>query len=165
MEYVEVESDLNLNLSRLLALISASAVGTKAELLLTLDRLVIYDFLARNPILLLKILRQMEKKYKIEAREYEAGSLSSKYYNKSDIYNFEAVRNLVQMLFAKKLIVVNRLSQDQFTIFATDEGNTFCQGLQADYYQRFSELGSALKSLNSSSTSQLRTQINLLVNV
>lgn len=165
MDYVEVESDLGLNLSRLLALISASAVGTKAELILTLDRLVIYNFLARNPILLLKILRQMDKKQKIEAREYEAGGLSSKYYNKSDIYSFEAVRNLVQILFAKNLIVVNRLSQEQFTVYATDEGNAFCQSLQTDYYKRFSELGNALKSLNSSSTSQLRTQINLLVNV
>lgn len=165
MDYVEIETDLSLNLSRLLVIISATAVGNKAESILTLDTLVIYEFLARNPILLLRILRQMNKKHKIEAREYEAGGLSAKYYNKSAIYSFEAVKNLVQILFAKNLITINRLSQEQFTIMSTHEGNLFCQDLQADYYKRFFELGNALKSLNSSSASQLRAQINLLVNV
>jgi hypothetical protein len=163
MRYVEIETDLSLNLARLLILVSATT-GNNPESILTLGRLVIYEFLARNPILLLKLLRQMGKKHKIEAREYEAGGLSSKYYNKSDIYSFESIRNLIQLLFVKNLVIINGLTQDQITISATGEGESFCSQLREDYYQRFFEIGGALKTLNSTSNAQLRSQINLLIN-
>jgi hypothetical protein len=164
MRYVEIEADLNLNLARLLILVSATT-GNKSESILTLERLVIYEFLARNPILLLKLLRQMGKKHKIEAREYEAGGLSSKYYNKSSIYSFESIRNLIQLLFVRNMVIISGLAQDQVTVSTTTEGNSFCLELRQDYYQRYFEVGAALKALNSTSTVQLRSQINLLINV
>jgi len=107
----------------------------------------------------------MEKKIKLEAKEYEAGGLSAKYFNKSSIYKFDDIRHLIQLLFSRKLISISLLTKDQITIFASEKGKEFCLELYSDYYRRIVEIGTAIRGLNSTSIIQLRTQINLLINV
>lgn len=164
MIYIDPESEISLNTSRFLLLIDITAHGAKADTILTLDRLVIYDFLSRNPYILYKLLFRMSKPNNIKITDNEVGGISAKYYDKSEIYSFSRVKSLVLLLFSQRNVEVKRLSQEQAAVTPSIEGKLLCSQLNSIYFKRFIEIAEALRILNSSSPAIVRAQVNALFN-
>ena len=157
------DSEINLNMARLLMLVVGSRQNNE-EFALNIDRLVTYDFLSRNPIVLARLLIQLGKAVKINVKDYESGSLTETYINRSSLYDYHNTKAILQILHNYKILILSRLDSQEVSIKASELGVTLFSDLNSEYLVRFKEIALTLKSLNSISPSSLRRHINFIIN-
>jgi hypothetical protein len=156
------EYDLNLRISRMMIIIEILALNKKKTPTLTVGKLGLYDFLIRYPIVLINLLRDLGKQVAFNLRDTEFGTVETNNIDISELYEYEATRQLIQVMISMGLIRVE-LIKTEACVVTTEKGVAFVTSLETDYLIRMKELAQALKPLQVEKETQLRDKITLCI--
>lgn len=156
------ECTLGLRISRMMIIINMLALNKKKNPTLSIEKLILYDFLIRYPIVLINILRNSGKQVNFILRDTEFGTLETNNIDTFDIYEYEEARKLIQVMISMGLIKVE-IVKGEILISATEMGDNFINSLESEYLVRLKDLVHELKKLQSEKEAQLREKITLYV--
>jgi hypothetical protein len=156
--YFLPEDELSLRLSRLLLLIDALSFNKKGSLVLTLEKIVIFEFLTKYPELLYR-LNLILKNTSFELSAIETHSIEALFPNRQLLFDFKETKKIVQLLIAHGYVEIK--IEEGFEIFfhISAEGKLFVNNLNSLYFKRLREITDNLKLFLAYSYSQLNKQI------
>jgi len=164
LPFVVPDKDVHLRLSILTTLLHELSMTKRGKLLLTLDRLAIFEFLIKNPFVLYELVKTDTTIPYFSLRDNEVGSIGTKYINKKDLFNYSELKKILQLLLLYEFVDIQKLKNEFFYVI-TDKGSSFIKGLDSDYHQRVKELCAILFHLTSIPPTQLKSKINPIIGV
>ncbi|MGG0240765.1 ABC-three component system middle component 4 [Bacillus rhizoplanae] len=160
LPFIVPDYELNFRLAKILFILKHLSYTQRKKLHVTLDRIVMYDFLLKYPTLLNQVLINESKK-EIVLDEAEKNSIAAKYPN----YVFQSERDLMKKLLLLlshyKLIDVHKDKEIYFVI--NKLGLDLVLNLSSPYTEKVEEICIALQQLRSLSFNQLLTKINHVI--
>lgn len=159
LPFIVTENEENLRLARLLIIIEALGVSKRGKLLLGIEKLATYDYLAKNPVLLQKLLQTKEKSNLMDLQEKETDSIESLFPNKSSLYDYNTIKKITYSLIYYEYISIEYNKKGNIFYFATECGRQFVNELESTYFNRIKEFSKVLNSLQKFSASQLQNAL------
>ncbi|NOU77984.1 hypothetical protein GC101_03725 [Paenibacillus sp. LMG 31459] len=155
LPFIVPENESNVRLARLLILIQSLGVSKKGKLLLNIEKLSIYDYLVRNPVLLQRLLETEDQGKLMDLQEKEIDSIESLFPNRASLYDYSTIRKITYTLIYNEYISVEHNKEGHIFYFATESGIEFVEQLESIYFNRIKELSKVLIPLQKFSASQL----------
>jgi hypothetical protein len=163
MIIIDSNSDYNVHFGRALVLISELSFLKEERKPLTIERIVVYDFFLRYPLLLTKTLKFLNKKIPIDIKSIEIDTISTLYPSYQDLYKMDNIKTIIQALYSKELINIEKELDGTFIIYISEDGKNLSLSLESDYFVRLREISKAVSLLHSVAFSTLRTTIKNLL--
>lgn len=151
------EDEIGLRLSRLLLLIEKLSFNKSGKLVLTLEKIVMLEFLVKYPSLLNRVLIFLEKKV-IELSSLEHESIEALYPNKKQLFDFKEVKKILQILIGYDLVSA-KIVDGEVYYYVTHEGIKYTQALNSKYFLRLKSILENAKVCQSEKYSKINQQI------
>ncbi|MFK4439157.1 ABC-three component system middle component 4 [Paenibacillus sp. RC21] len=159
LPFIIPENEYNVRLARLLILIKELAYTKRGKLVMSLDRLAMYDHLLRNPVLLKGVLDAEGQGRLMELRYEERDSIESLYPNRASLYDSNSIKRITYSLFYLGYISARHDKEGRIYYFTTPSGDQFAEELESSYFNRTRTLSKVLVSLQKLSNAQLQKLI------
>lgn len=159
LPFIIPENEYNVRFARLLILIEELAYSKKGKLVLSLDRLAMYDHLLRNPVLLQGVMDAEGQGRLMELKYEERDSIGSLFPNRSSLYDSGTIKKIMYSLFYLGYISANHHKEGHIYYFTTPKGQRFVEELESSYFGRIRTLSKAMIALQKLSNSQLQKVI------
>lgn len=163
MIIIDPNSDINVFFGRMLVLVNELSFLKDGKKALTIERIVIYEFFSRSPLILAKVLNMVNKKINIDIKDIEVDGVNSLYPSYGDLYKFKNTKDLLQILFSHGLIDFTKESDGDHFISISPKGSEVSDTLESEYLLRIKEISKAIALLHSVSFSSLRTSVKSLL--
>ncbi|WP_373090853.1 ABC-three component system middle component 4 [Zhongshania sp.] len=162
LPFIEPEDDIYINLCVLLLLIGALAKTSRGTLKLNNNRMHVFLYLLKNPTALNKVLGVLGKGNVI-LQDRDTYSVTSISPNVDPLFDREALKSLLSVLVAKKLVSVTYKEDDGFFYILSESGESAISNLNDEYLIEVKKLCEKLKGLSSHTESQLNKTINRII--
>jgi hypothetical protein len=159
--FIIPENDINLRIFRLLMIIDKLAYTQRGKLVINIDRLVIFDFLIRNPYLLKQVL-SVKNKSSISLLRNEFGTVSTLFPSKVALVDTQSTREIIKLMITYDMLKVIEENNELFYTL-TDNAKLIVKQIDTEYSIRINELCEAMLVLRSLSINDLKKIINPLV--
>lgn len=159
--FIIPENDINLRIFRFLVIINKLAYTQRGKLVINIDRLVIFDFLIRNPYLLKQVL-SVKNKSSISLLRNEYGTVSTLFPNKVALVDTQYTREIIKLMITYDMLNVIEEKNELFYTL-TDTAKLIVKQIDTEYSIRINELCEAMLVLRSYSINDLKKIINPLV--
>jgi hypothetical protein len=163
MIYINLNSDYNVLLGRMLVLMQELSFAKENERILTIERIVIYDFFLRYPLLLVRATKVMNKKINLDIKDSEVNTVQTFYPTYSDLYKLKNAKVLLQILYSKGFVEIENSEDGEMFVSITQAGIENAMKLESAYFARLREISKAVSLLHSISFSVLRNSVNSLL--
>ncbi|KXJ37389.1 hypothetical protein AX282_20525 [Bacillus spizizenii] len=160
--FIIPENDINLRIFRFLMIIDQLAYTQRGKLVINIDRLVIFDFLIRNPFILKQVLSIKNNKTNLRLLRYEFETVSTLFPNKIALVDTKSTKEIIKLMIAYKMLKVFQEKDDLFYVL-TDKAKLIVNQIDTDYSVRVKELCEAMLVLRSVTINDLKKVINPLV--
>jgi predicted transcriptional regulator len=164
LPFVLPDKDINLHISVISAILNELSTSKRGKLLLTLDRLAIFEFLIKNPFVLYEVVKTDLAIPYFALKDNEIGSIGTKYINKKNLFDYVELKKVIQLLLLYEIVEIKRDKNEIFYVI-TPKGRAFVNDLESVYFQRVKELCNILSHLTSIPISKLKLQINPIIGV
>lgn len=161
IHFILPENDINLRLSRLLVIINELAYTQRGKLVINIDRLTLFDFLVRNPLLLKNVLK-VKSNTILKLLNEEFGSIATMYPSKVSLIETTTTKVLIKILVSYDMLTVIQYEGELYYTLS-DKGKLFISEIETDYVVRMKELCKSMLVLRSVSTNDLREIINPVI--
>jgi hypothetical protein len=158
LTFIIPEHNTNLRIGRLLLIIDELSYSSRGNPILNIERLAIFDFLVRYPLILYNIKKVNMDIDNLELIENEIGTIESRFPNNSSLYNYKELYTLLKVLSYYQFIAV-QIKKGDFYYYITEDGKSFANALNSQYFKRIRELCKEMKTLRSTNTRNLKQQI------
>ncbi|MEC1621597.1 hypothetical protein P4T79_06535 [Bacillus mojavensis] len=160
--FIIPENDINLRIFRFLMIIDQLAYTQRGKLVINIDRLVIFDFLIRNPFILKQVLSIKNNKTNLRLLRDEFETVSTLFPNKIALVDTKSTKEIIKLMIAYKMLKVFQEKDDLFYVL-TDKAKLIVNQIDTDYSVRVKELCEAMLVLRSVTINDLKKVINPLV--
>lgn len=162
LPYIEPDHDIHLNLLMVLTIIHLLGVTSRGALKINNERLHVFLYLLKNPVKLNSVLNILGKGNILldEQRTFSVSSISS---NVDSLFDRPALKSLISILIAKKLIEVVFKSKSGFFYRATETGASAIDELKSEYVLENKLICGKLKKLLPLSESKLNQALNNII--
>ncbi len=162
LPFIEPEDDIYINLCVLLLLINSLAKTNRGTLKLNNNRMHIFLYLLKNPTALNKVLDILgEGNVILQDRDsYSVASMSP---NIDPLFDRKALKSLLSVLVAKKMVSVTYRKDDGFIYYLSERGGHAVSGLNGEYLTKIRQLCEKLKALLSYTEGQLNKTISRII--
>lgn len=157
--YLIPDEDVNLNSALLMLVIFYLGKSPRGIPLLNNDRLLIFLYLIKNPVILDNVLEQVGRR-EIALTEAEAYSVNSIAVNLDPLFDRDWLKSLLMRLSAVDYLEASYRKTDGFVYLLTPKGQAVVQEIEGVYFDRVRTYLSNLQLLRSESTSNLNKLIN-----
>lgn len=157
--YLIPDEDVNLNSALLILVIFYLGKSPRGLPLLNNDRLLIFLYLIKNPVILDNVLEQVGRR-EIALTEAEAYSVNSIAVNLDPLFDRDWLKSLLMRLSAVDYLEASYRKMDGFVYLLTPKGQAVVQKIEGVYFDRVRTYLSNLQLLRSESTSNLNKLIN-----
>lgn len=159
LPFLVIENDLDVRLIRILIIISKLSYSSRKNPILTLQKISIYDFLLKYPMLLYYMSRDhLKNKFTLE--DYEYNTIESTYIDKHNLYNYDDLHVLLQILIGYEFISIIR-SKNELLYIITNKGTSFLESIDDKYIDRLIDLTMILNDTKSLKYKQILDLINI----
>lgn len=159
--FIIPENDINLRLARFLIIIDTLAYTQRGKLVINIDKLIIFDFLVKNPFLLRKVL-EVKHSIKLKLLNEEHGSVTTLFPSKMSLVDIQSAKELIKLMISYNMLKVIE-EKDELFYTLSDNGKSIINEIDTDYVIRIKELCKTMLVLRSVSTNDLKKIINPLV--
>ncbi|WP_373994435.1 ABC-three component system middle component 4 [Duganella sp. Root1480D1] len=159
LPYVTPDRDLSLNLALSVLVIKHLGRSARGIPLINEERLGIYLYLLKNPLILCRALAK-HGRITPSLREDESLSINSISVNVDSLFDRHWTKSLIKNLLARNLISIDYRKKDGFMLSLTANGDHVVEKLSSEYFQRIKYLLSFLEQSKSDTTSALQKQLN-----
>ncbi|MDQ0719227.1 hypothetical protein QF049_000488 [Paenibacillus sp. W4I10] len=156
LPFIIPENEYNVRFARLLIIVKELAFSKRGKLVLSIDRIAIYDYLLRNPELLKRVLKAEGQGKLMELKYEERNSIESLFPNKSSLFDTNIIKKIMYSLFYYGYVSAKHDNQGYIFYFTSPLGDKFVEELESNYFQRIQTLSKVLISLQKLSNAQLQ---------
>lgn len=157
--YIIPDEDVNLNSALLLLIISFLGRTSRGTQLLNNDRLLIFMYLLKNPVILDNVLEQVGHR-EIELTEFETFSINSISINLDPLFDRQWLKSLLIRLSALGCLEATYRKTDGFMYALTEVGLRKVEGISGPYFDRVRDYLKNLEKIKSESTQNINNLIN-----
>lgn len=162
LPYIEPEDDIYLNLSIVLIVIQTLGMTKNGTLKINNERLHIFLYLLKNPVKLNSVLVSLGKS-SLLLSEQETFSITSISPNVDPLFDRSALKSLLSILVANKLVDVEFKRKNGFFYQLSGKGQSAVKELRDEYLLEIRLLCEKLKSVLSLSESKLNQSLNQII--
>lgn len=159
LPYLIPDNDIDLNVAILLLIISNLEKSKKGKMLLNREKLLIFIYLIKNPIMLDRVLTALGD-VSLELSEAEFYSVNSISVNLDPLFDIKWIKDLIKICTIKKLIKVAYRKDDGFMYLLTDDGSIITNRLEGNYFDTVKNYLKKIEFIKSVSTSSLNRLLN-----
>ncbi|MFP7442899.1 ABC-three component system middle component 4 [Bacillus infantis] len=159
--FIIPENDINLRIARFLTIIDTLPYTQRGKLVINIDKLIIFDFLVKNPFLLRKVL-EVKHRIKLKLLNEEYGSVTTLFPSKMSLVDIQSAKELIKLMISYNMLKVEEDKEELFYTLS-DNGKSIFNELDTEYVIRIKELCKTMLVLRSLGTSELKKIINPLV--
>jgi hypothetical protein len=154
LPYTSPERDLHFNVALALLVLDHLAATSRKKLLLNLDRLSLFIFLLKNPLIATRLLSLLgHQSFNVEDSEsFSVRSLAPSW---DELLNYGQVKTLVLYLGARKMLCAGYRKSDGVMLNLTELGKASAQSLDGPFFQRANSRLELLAKLNNVPTKTL----------
>jgi hypothetical protein len=157
--YLIPDNDVDLNVALLLLIISALEKSKKGKLLLNKEKLLIFMYLIKNPVMLDRVLIQLGDT-SLELSEAEFYSINSISINLDPLFDYQWIKCLIKICAIKSLISVSYRKEEGFMFSLTAEGSELASRLEGNYFDGIKNYLRKIEVIKSESTTNLNRLLN-----
>lgn len=157
--YFIPDEELELNVALLMIILFYLAKTKYGKLTLNNEKLSLYMFLLKNPVVLNQLLINMNKG-RIELSDIEYFSVESISTNYDSLYNTLFIKDLLQITSAKNYLDVTYKKVDGFMYTLTPDGERVVASLNGKYFNRIKQYLKVMQTIQSEQTSHVKTVLN-----
>lgn len=159
LPYLIPDDDVDLNVALLLLLVEALGTSQRGKLLLNKEKLLLFMYLIKNPIMLDRLLVVLGDPG-LNLSQTELYSVNSIAVNLDPLFDNRLIKPLLKICAAKKLISVSYRKDDGFMFLLTSEGHELVTKLSGDYFENIRDYLKRIKNLKSESITNLYRVLN-----
>lgn len=156
------EDDLELNLILVFLVINNLHSTRRGQLILNLERLILYVYLIKNPHILHKVLVQLSKKSFLP-KSYELSSFKSESANTENLFENRVLKYFIQVLMSQRLVESKYDEKAGFVFVPVATNENFLNKIDDIYLKRILNFIEKIKQINSTPLSQINTAIKLFI--
>lgn len=164
LPFIIPDKDLNFKMSTLLIILDSLSYTKRKKPILTLDKISIYDFLVTHPYVLHEMTKLDESIPYFLLKDYEKGSVQTKYINKKNLFDYSSIRKTLQVLLLYQFVEILTEKNEIFYVI-TDNGKEFIQDIETQYLLRIRELCDVIVPITSIAPSKIKLLINPILGV
>lgn len=157
--YKMPDEDVSLNIALLLLVLSALGETSRGTRLLNNDRLLLFMYLIKNPVILVNVLAQLGKEQP-DLTESERFSINSISVNLDPLFGRSWLKGLLLRIAALGYLEVTYRKNEGFVYFLTTVGLEKAAQLRGDYFGRVREFLQNLEKIKSEPTANLNRLLN-----
>lgn len=162
LPFIDPDDDFYMNLFILLLLINSLAKTSRGTLKLNNNRLHIFLYLLKNPTALNKVLSILGKG-SVSLQDRDTYSVTSISPNIDPLFDRAALKSLISVLIAKKLVSVTYKKDGGFFYCLNKSGECAVSEFNNEYFIEIKQYCEKLKVLLSYTESQLNKVINQII--
>ena len=135
--------EFTLRLGKLLLLFESLSVGSKPWM--NLESVSQYEYLAKHPVLLNKILNEKDKNI-MSLQNSEMFSIEAIFHNRAELFDYNKIKALLKVLLANGF-VETKVEKFQGLFAITELGYEYSSQLQEKYFERLRNIYKEMKPL------------------
>lgn len=159
LPYLIPDSDKHLNAALVLLILSILAKSDRGKALINNERLLIFMYLIKNPVILVKVLEQIGRKG-IQLSDAEFFSVGSISVNLDPLFDSGWIKSLLKHVAAQGFLQVEYRKADGFMYSLTETGKATASQLEGEYFDRVRGFLQSLVQVKSETTKNLNQLIN-----
>jgi hypothetical protein len=159
LPYLNPDVNDELNVGLLLLLVHELGRTDRGRLLLNNERLLIFLYLVKNPVMLERVLLELGRQG-VVLDDVEAYSVNSISVNVDPLFDNAWIKRILRYAASRKFISAVLRKSDGFMYLLSEEGERVVKDLNGDYFNRVREYAIKLKQLNTTSNSNLNKLLN-----
>lgn len=156
------EKDIDLRLVRFLIIIDTLAYTQRGKLVISIDKLIIFDFLVKYPFILKSVLKVKDKRSNLKLSKTEVRSIETLFPSKSALLDINSAKILIKLMISYDLISV-KVDKSELFYIPSDTGKIFINDIDTDYINRIRDLCEAMLVMRSIRTNELKEMIKPLI--
>lgn len=164
LPFIIPEQDLNLKMGTLLTILDCLSFTKRKKPILTLDKISIYDFLVKHPFVLHEMTKLDQSVPYFLLKDYEKGSIQTKFINKKNLFDYSSTRKTLQILLVYQFVDVLTEKNEIYYVI-TENGKEFIEEIDTDYLLRIRELCDVIVPITSIAPSKIKLLINPILGV
>ncbi|WP_053971151.1 ABC-three component system middle component 4 [Mangrovimonas sp. ST2L15] len=157
------DSEVHLKLGKMLLLLSVLSTNKKKEPILTLEKISIFEFLTKHPMLLNRILYYKNKEL-IDLNNSEKFSIEALFPNRGELFNLSKNKVLLNLLVGYKFVEIKIKKDFEINYYITDIGLELADSLDAIYFKRLRRIYHKIVPISSLSYSNINKLIEPYLN-
>ena len=149
--------EVNLRLGKLIILLNELSLNKKEIPILTLEKISIFEFLLKHPVLLNRILYLKDKQL-VSLNNAEKYSIEALFPNRGQRFDFKEIKTLLNILIGYDFVKIEIGSGFEIYYYLSEQGKAYANDLTEGYFvriQQITESMSALTTLPYSKINQL----------
>jgi hypothetical protein len=159
LPYLVPEQDDSLNSGIVLLTIKNLGKTSRGRLLMNNERLLIFMYLIKNPLVMAKVLNQLGRSSPTLG-EQDTHSVSSLAVNLDPLFDADWIKRLLQYIASVGLLAVQYRKAEGFLYGLTEAGDKIAEKLTGNHYDKVREYISALDTVKAESTANLNSALN-----
>ncbi|WP_317203890.1 ABC-three component system middle component 4 [Janthinobacterium sp.] len=157
--YINPDQDANINVMLLILVIFFLGKSARGIPLLNNDRLLIFIYLIKNPVVLDNVLEQVGRR-EIVLTNVELFSINSISINLDPLFDRNWLKSLLMRLSSLGYLDVTYRKADGFMYLLTSSGNEIAERINGSYFNRVKIYLKNLEMIRSESTVNINRLIN-----
>ncbi|MCO4858843.1 hypothetical protein MKD49_20305 [Herbaspirillum sp. WGmk3] len=159
LPYLVPDQDGGLNLATMMIILLFLAKTDRGKKLINNERLLIFMYLLRNPIVLNKVLEQIGKDT-VALSENERYSIGGITVNLDPLFDSNWIKRILQEAAGRGLLEVTYRKTEGFMYSLSHTGIALANNLNGDYFDRLRIFSKSLQQVNSETTKNLNVLLN-----
>jgi len=159
LPYLVPEKDDFLNSGIVLLAIQSLGKTNRGRPLLNNERLLIFMYLIKNPIIMIRLLNQLGRPSPTLG-EADVNSVASLAVNLDPLFDTDWIKRLLQRVASIGLLTAHYRKTEGFLYGLTESGEIIAEQLTGDYFEKVRDYISALDPIKAESTTNLNSALN-----
>lgn len=159
LPYVVPDQSTHLNVGVLLLILKHLGITSRRKWMLTNERLLIFLYLLKYPVVLAKLLGRLDLSPPALAVE-DSYSVASISVNVDALFDHDSLRYLLMHAASRSLIVVSYRKPEGFVYALSAAGVELAAELAGDYFDKINHYLAALEQIKSHNTASLNAALN-----
>jgi hypothetical protein len=164
LPFIVPDLELGSRMTRVLLLLEFLSHNRSGNLILSVEKIAVFDFFLQHAYILHSVLKGNGKKILFSLSQEDLNSINKEYPNTSGLYLYKELKNLLQILIVYGFITVELNSDKEAMYSITETGKVLINEVSSEYTERLEEICHAIMPLQSESFRNLMIYIKPYIN-
>lgn len=162
LPFLDSDDDVHINLGIVMIIVGVLGKSNRGTFKINNSKLHVFLYLIKNPVVLNKVLNVCGNG-SVLLSDIDSYSVISVSPNVDPLFDREALKTLLSILVAKKLIAVTYKKNDGFFYVLSEKGIKALECFREGYFARVNDLCEQLRNIINMSDSQLNQTLNQII--
>ncbi|WP_417888123.1 ABC-three component system middle component 4 [Zunongwangia sp.] len=153
------DNDIKLKICQICILLENLSLNSKNNPVLTIDKISLFDFLSKHPLILNRILKRNNRE-EFSYTESEIQSIESVFPNKKSLYDYHGIKAILKTLILYDLAKIEYGKKMEIFYVISDKGKIFSSELDSLYFKRLANIYEKISPLKTTPFSRINKLVD-----